>query len=208
MLREVRRACALAWGFLSVHGALVAGQSAPLMPQRFAQYCEGESCHFGCRVRARQPISLLNTDERNAPVSGRLSPGDTALVATGSLWLRRPGIIVLVRDTVLATDDGEPRADTLKLVRGDTIYLLAYGELGNWSWWFRGRYGYGAEFWNGPAQRYTGKGRESLPAMSMGEPVREPWLRLEGKNGQSGWWPAQEGYLERLPQESFYCSVP
>ena len=199
---------ALLWALLLRPAAAIAGQSAPPMPQRLVDYCEGESCHFGCRVLIRRPVLLRQMDERAAPESGQLNPGDTALVATGNLWIRRPGIVVLLRDTVLATDDGEPRRDTMRLARGDTLYVLEYGELGYWHWWFGGRRGGGMEFWNGPAQAYFGPGRAALAALSSTAPEVERWLRLDGAGGGGGWWRAEPDHLELLPGEDTYCALP
>ncbi len=185
--------------------APLAAQGGPPMPQRLADYCEGESCHFGCRAVAQKEIPLRVRDEAGAPVSSRVAPGDTVTVMTGALWVRAPGIVQLRRDTLLDTDDGFPRADTLRLARGDTLHVIVYRELGTWRWWFHGREGEGVEFWNGEAQKYFGRGRENLAAVSHIEPRTEMWLHLEAGAGMSGWWMRTRDHLELIEGEDIYC---
>lgn len=189
---------------LAPMGVLVC-QGGPPMPQRLAGYCQGESCHFGCRAVAREGIPLRVRDDAGASLSHRVAPGDTVTVMTGALWVLAPGVVQLRRDTLLATDDGFPRTDTLRLVRGDTLHVIVYRELGTWRWWFRGREGEGVEFWNGEAQRYFGRGRENLAAVSHIEPRTEMWLRLEAGAGMNGWWKSARDHLELVEGEDIHC---
>ena len=160
----------------------------PEMPRWLEGACQGEDCGFGYRAVACRRLELRAADSLSARVVGRIEPGDTVTAEIGNLRVTSPGIVVLIRDTVLATDDGEPRADTLRLVRGDTLYVLEYRMLGAWTWWFRGRLTEGIEFWNGPGQRYFGRGRDSLPAIAPVEPTVETWIRLTGPRSLAGWW--------------------
>jgi hypothetical protein len=133
-------------------------------------------------------LTLRERDAATAPVTGTLRAGDTAVVTDGNLELLAPGVVVLQRDTLLATDDGAPRIDTLRLARGDTVYVLEYRELGHWTLWYRGRLTDGVEFWNGPGQAYFGVGRDSLPGRSLRAPVTMTWLHLRGAGSAQGWW--------------------
>ena len=159
----------------------------PVMPRWLEGACQGEDCGFGYRAVACRRLELRAADSLSARVAGRIEPGDTVTVETGNLRVTSAGIVVLIRDTVLATDDGEPRADTLRLVRGDTLYVPEYRMLGAWTWWYRGRLTDGIEFWNGPGQRFFGRGRDSLPALAPVEPTVETWLKLTGPRSV-GWW--------------------
>jgi hypothetical protein len=161
---------------------------APPTPRRLEGYCEGESCGFDYRIVACRPLALRARDTVAAPVVASLDLGDTAVVTTGNVVVRKPGVVVLQRDTLLATDDGYPRSDTLRLARGDTVHVLEYRELGHWTLWYRGRLTDGIEFWNGPGQAYFGVGRDSLPGRSVAAPVTETWLHLRGPSGAQGWW--------------------
>ena len=160
----------------------------PEMPRWLERACQGEDCGFGYRAVACHRLELRAADSLAARVMGRIEPGDTVTAEIGNLRVTAPGIVVLIRDTVLASDDSEPRTDTLRLVRGDTLYVLEYRQLGAWTWWYRGRLTEGIEFWNGPAQRYFGRGRDSLAGLSTVEPVVETWLRITGPRGRIGWW--------------------
>ena len=191
----------------SILAAPLPAQSGLKLPQVFEDYCEGESCRFGCRLAVAQPIELRQRDNRSAPVVVRLVPGDTVFPETGNLPVTRAGIVRVIRDTILATDDGEPRTDTLRLVRGDTLLVTAYIELGAWRWWYRGKEGQGIEFWNGEGQRFFGRGRDSLPAIMNVQPEREFWMRLTADRGRSGWWRAEPDHLdERADDQGFYCA--
>jgi hypothetical protein len=148
---------------------------------------------------------VLAEDAQGSKAVGQLTRGDTVQVTTGNLRVTAPGIVVLRRDTLLATDDDYPRTDTLRLQRGDTVYVLEYHELGNWSLWYRGRLTEGIEFWNGPAQHYFGRGRDSLAGLSLRAPVVETWLRLRGPRSVEGWWLWEEGKWTR-PDWGNSCS--
>jgi hypothetical protein len=159
----------------------------PPMPRNLEGYCEGESCGFDYKLVACRALTLKRDPRLSARNSGAVPPGDTALVVTGNIRVTAPGVVVILRDTLLATDDNYPRTDTLRLARGDTVYVLEYHELGYWTLWYRGRLTEGIEFWNGPGQNYFGKGRDSLPAFSAARPTTETWLRLRSKSAE-GWW--------------------
>lgn len=151
-------------------------------------------------------LALRSGDTDSRSVTGELYAGDSAIVVTGNLRVRRPGLVVLRRDTILATDDGEPREDTLRLRQGDTVFVLEYRELGHWTWWHGGRLGGGMEFWNGPAQAYFGPGRDSLAGRSLSAPEAESWLWLRSDRGQEGWWMQAPGVVVR-PAEGERCGA-
>jgi hypothetical protein len=169
----------------------------PSLPRRLEGYCEGENCGFDYRAVACSTLTLRSEDRHTAPVVGAVARGDTVVVTTGNISVMAPGIVVLRRDTLLTTDDGAPRADTLRLARGDTVYVLEYHELGMWTLWYQGRFTEGIEFWNGSAQRFFGRGRDSLAGYSDVGPTTETWLRLRGPGSIEGWWRFEEGAWAR-----------
>ena len=183
-------------------------QSSPPMPQRFIGYCEGENCSFGCRAVALSPVALLTRDERGAPVSAHLSVGDTVTIETGNLAVLEPGIVVLLRDTVIQSypdsAGAAERSSVMRFARGDTLHLLAYIELGRWHWWYRGRRSSGEEFWSGKLQRHSGPGRGNLAALIRSEPVADRWRFLVAGDGRKGWWLARDRTIEYV--EDNYCA--
>ena len=197
---------ALVCGLLIAGAAHVGAQSAPPMPQRLVDYCEGESCQYGCRAIVQRPLALRSADSRTAPISAQLRVGDTVVISTGNLWLLEPGLVLVVRDTVLKTDDGAPRTDTLALVRGDSVHVLEYHELGYWAWWARGRRYSGFEFWSGERRTALGSDRDSLAAVLVRDSRIEYWFQLRGSRG-TGWWLAVPGYVSLL-DDWMYCVGP
>jgi hypothetical protein len=175
------------------------------MPRRLQGYCEGESCGFDYRIVACSSLTLRERDAGGARVSGTLRAGDTAVVTTGNVEVLAPGIVVLQRDTTLATEDGAARSDTLLLARGDTVYVLEYRELGHWTLWYKGRLTDGIEFWNGPGQAFFGVGRDSLPGRSLRAPASMTWLHLRGPGGVQGWWLQEPEHIVR-PDWGGSCS--
>ena len=168
----------------------------PPMPRYLEGSCEGESCGFDYDIVACRELLLRSEDSRLARTVGSIGIANTAHVVSGSIRVTAPGLVVMTRDTLLATDDGYPRTDTLRLARGDTVYVLEYHELGYWTLWYRGKLTEGIEFWNGPGQNYFGKGRDSLPAFSPTRPITETWLKVRSA-GVEGWWLRQEGGARR-----------
>jgi hypothetical protein len=174
----------------------------PPVPRTLEGYCEGESCGFDYKLVACTPLVLRSEAMRHARQAGAVATGDTVLVIDGTIRVTAPGIVLVTRDTLLATDDGYPRADTLRLARGDTLYVLEYHELGYWTLWYRGRLTEGIEFWNGPGQNFFGKGRDSLPAFSPTRPTTETWLRLRRADATEGWWLREENATSRPDWET------
>jgi hypothetical protein len=86
------------------------------------------------------------------------------------------------------TDHKTPRPDTLRFFAGDTVYVLDYLELGDWSWWYRGKRGSGHEFWTGVLQRAHGQKDEQKPAVSISTPHGEWWYKLQIDTGNDGGW--------------------
>lgn len=176
------------------------------MPRYLPGHCQGESCGFGFQLVACRPLPLKAGDSVSATPAGTLRRGDTVTVTDGSLRVTGPGIVVLARDTVLATDDGYPRTDTLRLTVRDTLYVLEYRELGAWTWWFRGRLTEGIEFWNGPGQVFFGRGRDNLAGRIVAVPLVETWYRLRGA-GTDGWWLREPDAMAR-PDWGEACPNP
>ncbi len=179
------------------------------LPRRLVGACEGEDCQYGYAVVACADLALRSGDSAGAPVVGWIAKGDTATVVTGNLWVLAPGVVVLRRDYVLASDEGEegpiPRVDTLRFQAGDTVYVLEYGQLGEWEWWYKGRLSGGQEFWDGPSQRAFRAGAEALPGHSLSVSHREYWLQLRASGGTQGWWREIE-HATALVQEGEHCS--
>jgi len=167
----------------------------PTMPRVLHGYCEGEDqcAHImGAHLLACEPLVLRADARRNAPVVKKVAQGDSLQVTDATTRVVAPGIVVARRSIVVADewadDQGRvPRRDTVRMTVGDTLYVLEYGELGTWAWWYRGRLWSGGEFWSGPAQRVFDRTYRP-PAVSLSAPRAELWVQVTTPAGAKGWW--------------------
>ncbi len=168
----------------------------PPLPYIVRGSCEGEDCSYGYEAVACKFVDLMASDTTNKTVVGKVKNGDTVTVQTGNFHVVSPGIVVMKRDYAITDkmDEGTsygPRQDTLRFFAGDTVYVLDRGELGWWTWWYRGKRQSENEFWSGPAQ--TAFGDEELPAVSFSRPRGQMWYQVRTKSGVEGWWEWEHG---------------
>ena len=172
---------------------------APAFPIVIDSACEGEDCEAAFAALACGGASLHAAPFAGAAIVARIRRGESLDVRRTDLHILRPGIVVLKRDYVLASDaDGEtaariPRSDTLRFTAGDTVYLLRYLEVGAWEWWYHGRRSTGMEFWAGPADAELGgvtQSGDSTIAVGRSHPKVQPWWLVHRHRGEVGWWGA------------------
>ena len=134
-------------------------------------------------------------------------------VARRDLRVRQVGVVVIKDDHVLDSESVEvaegdimsPRSDTVRLVRGDTVFVIKYLALGRWTWAHRGRLHDSDEFWAAaPVPGLGGAGTDSSVAVARSTPETEDWWYVQPRKGAPGWWRGDDrselqsvSYMER-----------
>lgn len=167
-------------------------------PMVFAASCEGEDCETSFKGLACAPVELRAAADTAAPVVARVARGDSVHVTRTDLHLVRPGIVVVKKPIVRASETGmdddraTPRADTLRIAAGDTVWLLQYEQLGWWRYWWKGRTTDGGQFW-GVADDEEALGEvthDTSRAVARAQPATESWWLLDDGKHPIGWWRA------------------
>jgi hypothetical protein len=169
----------------------------PVYPITLHDVCEGEDCSPTFTGVVCRAFELHATEQDDSPVVARLAAGDTMAVTGVNYHMTRLGVVVLRRDTVMvrilaAEDDVPVRAETVRVARGDSLYLVRYYELGEWQWWYHGLLHRGEEFWVGPTTPGLGAWRDPAKhpraiAVALSHPDAEIWHHIVSRSGQSGW---------------------
>jgi len=169
----------------------------PIVPIVLSGYCEGEDCGTSFDAVACLPTGLRPFPSDTSPITLPIAAGDSVHVARRDLRVLSPGVVVVTQDFVLDQEAGEdavgttmyPRADTVRLARGDTLYLISYLALGRWSWALRTRLHDSEEFWAAaPDPGLGGAGEDSSHAVARSRPTTEDWWLVQARGGASGWW--------------------
>jgi hypothetical protein len=162
-------------------------------PIIYRNSCIGESCGTERIVIACQDVPLHESASKDSPMSLVLKKGDTA-TAGQDLHVIAPGIVVIRRDFVRDhdfDDDGRrvPLPDTIRFARGDTVFLLLYGELGTWRAKYRGTELLLSAFWGARPrlERLGGAGTDSTNAVLRSEFYVDTWWPLKLPDGRTGW---------------------
>jgi hypothetical protein len=168
----------------------------PVLPAVLRDYCEGADCGTHFAVIACLPTGLREAPSDTSAITIPLAEGDSAKVIRRDLRVLSPGIVVVKSEFVLDQEAVEaaegdvmaPRSDTVRLARGDTVYLINYLALGRWSWAYHGRLHASDEFWAAaPEGGLGGAGRDSTHAIARSTPVTEDWWLAQTPRA-SGWW--------------------
>jgi hypothetical protein len=86
-------------------------------------------------------------------------------------------------------DVPSPRSDTVRLARGDTVYLVSYLALGRWRWAHRGRLHDSDQFWASAADQGLGApDTDSSRAVALSSAKSEDWWYVQPSHGAPGWW--------------------
>ena len=191
----------------------------PILPLLFANACQGEDCVTRFPGEVCTATKLLSAPVDSAPVIATLSVGDTVQVLRRDLRVPSVGVVVLNKDFVLdyatdmETDARMPRPDTVRFVRGDTVYVLRYGALGEWDWAYRGVVHYSSQFWAAaPGQTLGVTSTRSSVAAASSNPVVEDWWYVQPRRGRAGWWHVDEAAepqaIVQGEPSAVGCSVP
>lgn len=183
-----------------------------LLPIVFPAACEGEDCQSAFTALACSAVELHAAPDTTSPVVARIAGGDSVHVQRTDLHVLQPGVVVVKRSFVLASeprdaDSGpQPRTDTLHLAAGDTVYLLRYQMLGSWVYRWKGRTTEGSEFWGGPfeGEPIGGAERDSSRAVARSQPVIDSWWLLDDGTRPLGWWRADSTASLRSKRDMEY----
>ena len=167
-----------------------------VVPLTLLRTCEGEDCTQSFAAIACFAAELHRAPLESAPVVAHIARGDTVQVTRQDLRVLQPGIVVFRRPYTLSTDqsgdaDDRARADTVRFAAGDTLYLLQYLALGDWSWWHRGKLDSSDQFWASEDDGGFGASRkitDTSTAVRLSRPVSQDWWLVARPSGASGWW--------------------
>ncbi|MEO7856229.1 MAG: hypothetical protein ABIU76_04375, partial [Gemmatimonadaceae bacterium] len=122
----------------------------PVLPHVNYGDCEGENCSASLVAYSCRPAALRATASGEAPIVARVPQGELLRVRR-DLHLQSAGIVVVKQDFVLDWDEVRnqvvPRADTVHLAEGDTVFVLRYLDQGRWTWAYQRRLHDSGEFW-------------------------------------------------------------
>jgi hypothetical protein len=163
---------------------------SPALPLVQHGECEGENCAQSILAFSCMATTLRADTDQDAAVVARVPEGEF-VQARRDLVLSAPGIVVVKEDFQLDWDEGRtdivPRADTVDLAEGDTVFVLRPLERGRWTWAYHGRLHDSGEFW-ATTNRNGSKRMESDYAVRRSAPTREQWWHVTRLDGTSGWW--------------------
>jgi hypothetical protein len=179
----------------------------PVLPVVLRDYCEGEDCGTHFDAVACIPTGLRDAPSDGAPITIPLAAGDSARVVRRDLRVLSPGVVVVMQDFVLDQEEVEvaggvakaPRTDTVRIARGDTLYLISYLAMGRWRWALHTRLHDSDEFWAAaPEGGLGGAGDDSTHAAARSMPETEDWWLVETRSAKAGWWQG-DGHSELQP---------
>jgi hypothetical protein len=143
------------------------------------------ACPFeGCIYRewiARQAVAIRTAGRINAPVAFRVRAGEKATALTGVVITVKAGRVQFRRPQDLSSSDG-----TIRVVQGETLYLLTYQGEGFSKVWFKGRLYRDVDI----TGFFTGV-CEDDPNRCTGEIIEQSqtewWVQIRNRAGKVGW---------------------
>lgn len=179
-------------------GLRLDARGRPRLPITYANGCEGEDCLTSFRAVVCAQAVLRQRPSIGAPFVASVQEGDTIHVDRVDFHVVSPGIVVIKRPVVLdryhgiADDKVHARTDTLRFAAGDTVYLTRYGELGWWSYVWRGQERSSESFWGTPpdseALAMGVVSSDTSRAAARSQPTREYWWLVSQAGEVRGWW--------------------
>jgi hypothetical protein len=154
-------------------------RGGPPVPYEDAGVCPYEGCIYG-EWTAQQPVVVRRERRRSSPVAFRLPRGATVDAMTGVVVTLKAG-----RVQFRVAHEMDSRSGRLRMVPGQTLYLLTYQGEGYTKAWFDGRlYDQldGSAFFNAACDRDPSR----CAGRIVEQPVREWWVQVRNA-GRVGW---------------------
>jgi hypothetical protein len=155
-------------------------RDGPPVPFEDPGACPFEGCTYG-EWTAREPVAVRRERRRGSPVSFRVPRAGRVTAVTGVVVTLRAGRVQFRMPHEMNSASGR-----LRVVPGQTLFLLTYQGEGSTKAWFDGRL-YdeldGSDFFNAIC--------EDAPARCAGriveQPRREWWVQVRDVAGRTGW---------------------
>ena len=172
----------------------------PKLPYVVRDMCMIMECNTRFRAVACRAAPLRVSPSDTAAIVTTIRPLDTVRVWQTDLRVTAPGIVVMSRDSVLDMNSGDgdippsARADTVRLSRGDTIYVLHDIASQERIWAHRGKVHRSEPLWsdheNQIPESFRPKRQAGTPTPN---PTVEDWWWVQPRRGAPGWWHAENG---------------
>jgi hypothetical protein len=167
-----------------------APRDGPSMPFEDSGACPFEGCTYG-EWTAREPVEVRRERRRASPVVFRVPRDGTVTAVTGVVVTLRAGRVQFRVPHEMGSLSGR-----LRVVPGQTLYLLTYQGEGFTKAWFDGRL-YdeldGTGFFNAAC--------ENDPSRCAGriveQPRREWWVQVRNGAGRTGWTDEPDKFSRR-----------
>ena len=136
--------------------------------------CPFEGCVYRDWVTFSSVPAYSNEGDTSS-VAFMLKPMDSLKAISGNVWIERPGLVVVERDSA-------PHHF------GDTLYVLSYDGEGFYETWFYGSTTYEKVFWQTSVDiREYGRGYLGSYGEMIQAPIMVWWVHIMNSHGQSGW---------------------
>ena len=153
---------------------------APPVPFEDVGACPFEGCVYR-EWTANDTVVVKASRQRGAAVAFRVRKGQRVWALTGVVVTKRPGRVVFRESITLSSPDGD-----LRMMTGQSLYLLTYQGEGFTKAWFNGRLYTdvdGSSFFNAAC--------EDDPRRCSGTIVERPqtewWVQIRNRSGKTGW---------------------
>jgi len=167
-----------------------APRAGPPVPFEDPGACPFELCTYG-EWTAREPVVVRRERRRESPVIFRVPRAAKVSAVTGVVITRRAG-----RVQFRVPHEMDSRSGRLRVVPGQTLYLLTYQGEGFTKAWFDGRL-YdeldGSEFFNAACEDDPGR----CAGRIVEQPRREWWAQVRNAAGRTGWTDEPQKFSQR-----------
>ena len=167
-----------------------APRAGPPVPFEDPGACPFELCTYG-EWTAREPVVVRRERRRESPVIFRVPRAATVTAVTGVVITLRAGRVQFRVPHEMGSLSGR-----LRVVPGQTLYLLTYQGEGFTKAWFDGRL-YdeldGSEFFNAACEDDPGR----CAGRIVEQPRREWWAQVRNTAGRTGWTDEPQKFSQR-----------
>ena len=167
-----------------------APRAGPPVPFEDPGACPFELCMYG-EWTAREPVAVRRERRRESPVIFRVPRAAKVTAVTGVVITLRAG-----RVQFRVPHEMGSRSGRVRVVPGQTLYLLTYQGEGFTKAWFEGRL-YdeldGSEFFNAACEDDPGR----CAGRIVEQPRREWWAQVRNAAGRTGWTDEPQKFSQR-----------